>query len=159
VKHYGLKLFFAAAFALTLAFKLLVNQRVPAPADPELFEKAVASFLHQHGFASRLETRSRRLFIYAKAEKCRMLIREAEPHGWNNSATEFHTKEVGRLRYVFDGTVYEHEPFLAPVIGQYWTILRIKMGLSPNSHPVLAVAASDDCAIDTLPWWELSILS
>jgi hypothetical protein len=42
-------------------------------------------------------------------------------------------------------TLYEHELFLAPVIDEYWTHLRNKLGLSPNYHPVLAVAASDDC--------------
>ncbi len=157
MKHYGLKLFFAAAVALTLALK--VNQGMPAPADPELFENAVAWFLGQHGFASSLETRSRWVFVQAKSENCRMLIREAEPHGWDNSRIEFLTKEVGQVKYVFDGVVYEHEPFPAPVIGQYWAILRSKMGLSPNRHPVLAVAASDDCQIDRLPWRELSILS
>jgi hypothetical protein len=37
--------------------------------------------------------------------------------------------------------------------------LRVKLGLSPNYHPVLAVAASDECAINALPWWELGRLS
>jgi hypothetical protein len=66
---------------------------------------------------------------------------------------------VGRLSYVFDGAVRDHEPFLGPVIDEYLTRVRIKLGLSPSRHPVLAVAASDDCAINTLPWQELSTLS
>jgi hypothetical protein len=35
----------------------------------------------------------------------------------------------------------------------------VKMGLNPSRHPVLAVAASDDCSINTLPWWELGTVS
>jgi hypothetical protein len=52
-----------------------------------------------------------------------------------------------------------HEPFLAPVIDEYWTRVRFKMGLSPSRHPVLAVAASDECTINALPWRELATLS
>ena len=88
-----------------------------------------------------------------------MLISEAAPQGWNRSTLELLAKEVGRLTYVFDGAVHVEEPFLAPILDQYWTRVRIKMGLSPNRHPVLAVAASDDCAVDALPWRELAVLS
>ena len=88
-----------------------------------------------------------------------MLISEVAPQGWNRSSIELWAKPVGRLTYVFDGAVHAHQPFLAPMLDQYWMRVRIKMGLSPNRHPVLAVAASDDCAVDALPWWELGVLS
>jgi hypothetical protein len=88
-----------------------------------------------------------------------MLISEAAPQGWDHSRVELRAKPVGRLSYVFDGAVYANEPFLAPMIDDYWARVRVKMGLSPNRHPVLAVAASDGCTIKTLPWWELGTLS
>ena len=62
------------------------------------------------------------------------------------------------MNYIFDGAVHEREPFLAPMIDEYWAKMRIKLGLRPSWHPVLAVAASDDCAINALPWWKLGIL-
>jgi hypothetical protein len=157
VKYSAIKLFLGAAFVLTLALKLLLNQR-EAP-DPALLGETVASFLIQHGFESRLENKLGQIFVYANAGKCRMLIREAEPHGWNRSGIELQAKALGRLSYIFDGAVHEGEPFLAPVIDEYWTKVRIKLGLRPSWHPVLAVAASDECAINTLPWWELGTLS
>ena len=160
VKHsYGPKLFLAAALALTLALKLLLYHREPAPADAEVLGEAVAAFLLQHGFESRLEKRFGSVFIHANAGKCRMLISEAAPQGWDRSSIELSAKPVGRLTYVFDGAVHAHQPFLAPMLDEYWMRVRIKMGLSPNHHPVLAVAASDDCAVNALPWWELGVLS
>jgi hypothetical protein len=157
VKHYGLKLFFAAAFVLTLALKLLLSQR-EAP-DPALFGETVASFLIQHGFESRLEKRFGQVFIHANAGKCRMLITEAAPQGFNRDGIELRSKPVGQLNYIFDGAVHEREPFVAPMVEEYWTRVRIKMGLNPSRHPILAVAASDDCSINALPWWELGTLN
>ena len=158
MKHYGLKLSLAAAFALTLGLKLLLYHR-DAPGDPEVLGEAVSSFLLQHGFETRLEKKLDQVLVHANAGKCRILIREAAPQGWDRSNIEFSAKPVGRLNYVFDGTVHDHEPFLVPMIDEYWTRVRIKMGLSPSHHPVLAVAASDDCAIKALPWWELGVVS
>ena len=160
VKHsYGLKLFLAVALALTLGLKLLFYHREPAPADPEVLGEAVAAFLLHHGFESHIEKRFGSVFIHANAGKCRMLISKAVPQGWDQSSIELLAKPVGRLTYVFDGAVHAHQPFLAPMLDEYWTRVRIKMGQSPNRHPVLAVAASDDCALNTLPWWELGVLS
>jgi hypothetical protein len=159
VKHYAPKLFLAAAFALTLGSKLFFYHQGSAPTDPEMLGKTLTSFLLQRGFESRLERRFGQVLVHAKRGSCRMLIREAVPQGWNRSSIELQAKPVGRVRYVFDGAVYQHEPFVAPVMDEYWTMVRIKMGLSPSRHPLLAVAASDDCAINALPWWELGILS
>ena len=160
VKHsYGPKLFLALAFALTLALKLLLYREEPASADSEVIGETVAAFLVQHGFESRLEKRFGTVLIHANAGKCRMLISEAAPQGWNRSSIELRAKPVGRLSYVFDGAVYARAPFLAPVLDEYWTRVRIKLGFSPTPHPVLAVAASDDCTVSELPWWELGVLS
>jgi hypothetical protein len=88
-----------------------------------------------------------------------MLISKAEPQGWDRSSIELLAKSVGRLTYVFDGAVHAHQPFLAPMLDEYWMRVRFKLGLSPNRHPILAVAASDDCAVNALPWSELGVLS
>jgi hypothetical protein len=158
VKYYGPKKFLAAAFVLTLALKWLLYHGEPA-ADPEALGKAVKSFLLQHGFESHLEKRFDQVLVYANAGKCRMLISEAAPQGWDHSSNEIWAKPIGRLSYIFEGAIHVHEPFLAPVIDEYWTRVRFKMGLSPSHHPVLAVAASDECTINALPWRELGTLS
>jgi hypothetical protein len=160
VRHsYGPKLFLALAFALTLALKLLLFHGEPAPADSEVIGETVAAFLVQHGFESRLEKRFGSVLIHANAGKCRMLISEAAPQGWNRSSIELRAKPVGRLSYIFDGAVYAHEPFLMPLIDEYWARVRMKLGFSPKAHPVLAVAASDDCMVKELPWRDLAVLS
>jgi len=159
VKYCAPKLFLAGAFALTLTLKLLLYRGEPPRPDPKAFGEAISSFLLQHGFESRVEIKLGQAFVYADAGKCRMLISEAEPHGWNQGGIKWRAKQVGRLSFVIDGTVYEREPFLSPVIGAYWTLVQSKMGFNPSHHPILAVAASDDCEIDALPWSELRILS
>jgi hypothetical protein len=160
VKHsYAPKLFLAVALALTLALKMLLYNQGPAPADAEVLGETVAAFLLQHGFESNLEKRFDSVFIRVNAGKCRMLISEAAPQGWDRSRLELLAKPVGRLTYVFDGAVHAHQPFLAPMLDQYWMRVRLRLGLSSNRHPVLAVAASDDCAVDALPWSELGVLS
>jgi hypothetical protein len=147
------------ALVLTLALKLVVYQGQPVPADPETLSRAVSAFLLQHGFEPRLEKRFGIVFIEANAGKCRMLISQTAPQGWDRSGIELQAKAVGRLSYVFDGAVYANEPFLAPMIDDYWARVRFKMGLTSSRHPILAVAASDDCTINALPWWELSTRS
>jgi hypothetical protein len=158
VKHsYGPKLFLAVALAVTLGLKLLFYRGEPAPA--EVVGEAVAVFLLQHGFETRFEKRFDLAFVQANAGKCHMLISEAAPQGWDRSRFEMWAKPVGRLTYVFDGVVHAYQPFLAPMLDEYRTRVRVRIGLSPNRHPTLAVAASDDCAVDALPWWQLSALS
>jgi hypothetical protein len=159
VKHCAPKLFLAIALVLTLALKLVVYHQQPVPADPEVLGKAVTSFLLEQGFESRLEITHGQVFIHANVGKCRMLITEAAPQGWNRDSIELRSKPVGQLNYIFDGAVHKREPFVAPLLDEYWTRVRIKMGLNPSRHPVLAVAASDDCSINTLPWRELGTLS
>lgn len=157
-RSHGPKLLLAVALALTLGLKLLLY-REPAPADNDVLGETVVAFLVQHGLEPRIEKRFNGVFVHANAGKCRMLIREVTPQGWNRSSVELLANEVGRLTYVFDGAVHTNEPFLTPMLRQYWTRLRIRIGLSPNRHPLLSVAASDDCAIEALPWWEISTLS
>jgi hypothetical protein len=154
----GPTLFLAAAFVLTLALKLLLYYRETAVADTDVLGK-VAAFLLEHGFEPHLAKNSDGVFIDANAGKCRMLISEATPQGWDRNQNELWATPVGRLSYVFDGAVHAQEPFLAPMLDRWWMRLRVKLGLSPNYHPVLAVAASEECAVDSLPWRQLSELS
>jgi hypothetical protein len=149
----------AAALVLTLSLKLLVYHRETGAADHEVLDEALVAFLLQHGFESDLEKSSDGVLVHATAGKCRMLISEATPQGWDRNQNELLAKPVGRLSYIFDGAIHPYEPFLAPMLDRWWMKVRIRLGLSPNYHPVLAVAASDDCSIDALPWWELSTLS
>ena len=162
MKHLRAKLFFAAALALTLGLKLLLyhqeqllsHQEPPAPLGD-----AVASFLLHHGFEARVEKRLGQDFVHANAGKCRMLIGQAIPQ--TSGSIELLAKPVGRLSYVFDGAVHEHEPSPeSTIIDQIWRRVSIKVGVDPSRHtPVLAVAASDECSINALPWQELGTLS
>jgi hypothetical protein len=166
VKHYGVKLFFVAALAVTLGLKLLFAHpellyHGTLSTASELSVETVASFLLHHGFESRVEkNRFGNVFVQASAGKCRMMIVEADKRGSTSGTIELLAKPIGRLRYVFDGAVHEHQQSLASVIiDDYWARLSIKMGLSPSHQRMLAVAASDDCSINTLPWRELGSLS
>jgi len=165
VKLYGLKVFFAAAFAVTLALKLLLSyrefleHRETAPANHRPLCEDLAAFLLQHGFETHLEERLGQSLVHANAGKCRILISEADPQ--KSGTTELLARPVGRLSYVFDGAVHEHEPSAAwALIDKYLARMSIKVGAEPSRHtPVLAVAASNECSINALPWRELGTLS
>lgn len=165
MKLYGLKIFFAAAFALTLALKLLLysreflEHRETALADHRPLSEAVAAFLLQHGFETHLEERFGLFLVHADAGKCRILIGEADPQ--KSGTIELLSRPVGRLSYVFEGAVHEHEPSGAwAMIDKSLARVSIKIGVDLRHHtPVLAVAASDECSINALPWWELATLS
>ena len=159
-RSYGPKLFLAAALVLTLALKLLLyHHRETAAADSEVLGEAVVPFLLEHGLESHLEKSSDGVLVHATAGQCRMLISEATPQGWYRNQNELLAKPVGRLSYIFDGALRPNEPFLAPMLDRWWMQVRIKLGLSPNYHPVFAVAASEECAVHTLPWRQLAVLS
>jgi hypothetical protein len=146
----------AAAFVATLGLKLLLYDRGTAVAGEQDLGEVVAGFLNRAGFEPHVEKSFGRVFIHANAGKCRILISEATPQGWDKSSNEIWARPVGRLSYIFDGTVHADEPFVAPMFDRWWTWVRLKMGLSANRHPLLAVAASEDCTINALPWWELA---
>lgn len=158
-RSHGLKLLLAAALVATLGLKLVLYDRGTAAADPEDLGAAITRFLNKAGFEPHVETRYGRVFIYADNGNCRMLISETTPQGWDKSSNEMWAKAVGRLSYIFAGAVHADEPFIAPMLDRWWMWVRLKMGLSANRHPLLAVAASEDCAINALPWWELAVQS
>ena len=87
-----------------------------------------------------------------------MLISEAAPQGWNRSSIELLAKPVGRLTYVFDGAVHAHQPFLAPMLDEYWMRVRIKWA-SVQTVIRSLLSPPRTTARLTLPWWELGVLS
>jgi hypothetical protein len=138
VKLYGLKAFFAAAFALTLALKLLLYYREflehqeTAPADHRPLSETVAAFLLQHGFETHLEERFGQFLVHANAGKCRILISEADPQ--KSGAIELLARPVGPLSYVFDGAVHEHEPSPA------WAMIDCGSKTKPDRGALTATA-------------------
>jgi len=117
------------AFVLTVALKLHLY-REPAPADLGALGEALGAFLLQHGFETRSEKRFDWIIVHANAGKCRMLISEAAPQGWDRNRLEMWAKPVGRRNYIFDGAVHSREPFLAPMLDEYWARVRVRVGLS-----------------------------
>src|ERR1700732_3425951 len=105
-RSYGPKLFLAVAFVATLGLKLFLYDWGTAAADQGDLTDTVAGFLNKAGFEPHVETRLGRVFIHANAGKCRMLISEATPQGWDKSSNEIWAKPVGRLSYIFDGAVH-----------------------------------------------------
>lgn len=152
------KLGLAVALALTVPLKFMLPSTARPGRDHDL-SAPVSAFLTRHGFQSRVEQRPAGLFIHATAGGCRMLIREATPQGWNRDSIDAVGRQVGRIAYVFDGATYDEQPVVQTTLSFYWTRLRAQMGLNPARHPVLAVAASEPCAIEALPWREVAEIS
>jgi hypothetical protein len=152
------KLVLVLALVLTVPLKFVLpgNARVSREDD---LSAPVSAFLARHGFQPRVEHKLAGLFIHATAGDCRILIREAAAQGWNRDSIDAVARQVGRVTFVFDGSIHNEQPVVRTTLSFYWHRLRAQMGLKPARHPVLAVAASERCAIEALPWREVGEIS
>jgi hypothetical protein len=96
--------------------------------------------------------------IYAASGDCRLVIKQVLPQGYNLNAIKAMIAQEGRLSFVFDGRVYGERPPATTTLSHYWTRLRQQLGLKAREKPVLAVASSESCAVDALPWKEIAEL-
>jgi hypothetical protein len=149
------KAFLGLSLALTLSFKVVV--RDTAGEDPySSLQDSVVAFLTRHQFQSHGATDVER--IYAASGDCHLVIKQVLPQGYNLNAIKTMIAQEGRLSFVFDGRVYGEGPPATTTLSHYWTRLRQQLGLKVREKPVLAVASSESCAVDALPWKEIAEL-
>ena len=151
------KVFLALAIALTVSLKVVVRDAENQSA-PLAVQDSVIAFLTRHQFQTNGTPDGSR--IYAASGDCHLLIREVIPQGWNLDRIKRIDAEEGRLSFVFKGVVYTDQPISigSTTLSHYWTRLQQKLGLNGVSYPVLAVAASESCSLDALPWKEIAEL-
>ncbi len=81
------------------------------------------------------------------------------PYGGNLDSINISARDVGPLVFVFDGTVDPRAPISASLFYQYRKRLRELLGFRTTVFPLLAVAASEGCSVESLPWQEIAGIS
>jgi len=157
VKFLRASIILAAALAVSVPLKFSI-QRGSADADPELVGP-ITAFLTRHGYEPQVEQRPAGVFIYATAGACRLLVRLVPPQGWNLDSISASAANVGPLVFVFDGTLSQSPAVTASLFYDYRQRLREHFGFPQILFPLLAVAASDGCAVKSLPWQEIAEIS
>jgi len=154
----GPKLFLALLLVLSVSLKFIFRDTATANQNGHLtLQDSALAFLTRHQFQAASTPDSKR--IDAVSGDCRLVIREIIPQGWDLDSAKTLGAHEGRLSFIFKGRVYTDLPLGSTILSHYWTRLQQKMGLNASSNPVLAVAASDGCSLDALPWKEIAELS
>jgi hypothetical protein len=150
---FGPKIFLALTLALTCSLKFIVRDTANENAHLTV-QDSVMAFLARHQFQSKLDGGR----IYAVSRDCRLVIRQMVSLGYDLDGVKTMGAREGRLSFIFKGLVYSDLPLGSTVLSHYWTRLQQKIGLDASLNPVLAVAASDSCSLDALPWKEIAEL-
>jgi hypothetical protein len=149
------KAFLALTLALTLFFKVVVHDTAGDNAYLST-QDSLISFLTRHQFQSHSAADTGR--IYAGSGDCHLAIARVIPQGYNLDAIKTVFAREGRLSFVFEGRVYGEWPPTTTTLSHYWTRLQQQLGLNAGKKPILAVASSESCAVDALPWKEIAEL-
>ena len=148
----------AIALVVTVPLKLLI-QSAPESERVRHPDKTIAAFLARHNYEPRVEQRPAGTFVYATSGACRLLIRLASPYSGNLDSINISARDVGPLVFVFNGSVDPRPPISATLLYHYRQRLRELLGFRVTVFPLLAVAASDGCSVESLPWREIAGIS
>ena len=148
----ALKWFVALLLPMTLAWKLTLGLE-----DPNELKKRIVEFLVQHHFdvAISEEIVEDMPAIQASREGCRMLVWKTSPNGWRQVMISELTAATDQTFVVFRGIVYTNQPTWLTLTTHLWSRFLRKLGLRHDTIPVIAVKASANCDVESLPWQKL----
>lgn len=148
---------FAALLAVTLFGKVAFAQP-GSDSDQPLFAESIAAMLRSSGFETRIEARPLGSVVGARLGGCRMIVREYVAQGTFAATILDQARSVGPVRYMYRGESYSKPPKLRPLGELYLRRLRQRVSDSVARAPIIAVAASPECATATLPWDKVAVL-
>jgi hypothetical protein len=119
-------------------------------------DRAAIDFLSRHGFEVRGEQRRLGLLIHASSGECQLRVLETDATGWNRDRVRHFATKADRIAFIFDGEIYSEQPIALTSLWHLWTRFRKKIGVPAPTKPVLAVAASQGCVLEKLPWAEIA---
>ena len=146
----------AGLLALTLGAKIAFS-REPAPPDTALSGASVEAMLHAAGFATGRRSHALGIIVYGQRGTCRLMVAEQDPRGTFTDILAVFGRPFGPLRFVWRGALLDAVPGSATV-EYYWQRELRRLGGAPERHPVYAVAASEACAVERLPWAGIAAL-
>jgi hypothetical protein len=146
----------ALTLVATLSLKVIVRDTASST-NTAPWDHAVVAFLTDHQFQARSVLRSVGVrVIYAGSGDCRLVIRQLLPQAFNLDVIKSKSGEEGRLFFVYKGRIYMDPPLASIRLLHYWTRLEQKLGLETKFNLALAVASSESCSLDALPWLEIA---
>jgi hypothetical protein len=151
---FGPKLVLAFALALTVPLKAMQLDAAPSTASNRA--PAPAAFLARHEFKVSWQSDSFGYVIPASSGDCHLQIRNVDHLGINIDAVKHLVSTKAQLRFVFNGGIYSEFPKYEALLGHYWTRVQQRLGYNVSAYAVIAVAASENCSIDALPWIEVA---
>ena len=143
----------ALLLALSLAGKAAWSAPAPEP-DPLQPAEAAREVLARAGFRTRIVEfdRSPRVLAEGFRGRCRILAGDWPPHGTFADVYRDLGSRLGTLRFVRDGAVTTEAPKLRALLEFYVWREQRRIGIEAPRTPVIAVAASPGCDLDSLPW-------
>jgi hypothetical protein len=146
------KSFIALLLPLTLVWKL----GVAADDSVELKERLVEFLVdHQFNVAALEKWIDPMPGIHATTGRCRMLVMNVSPDGWQRDVIRGHAEATDRVFFIFRGKVYSDQPVWLAVAAGFWSRLLRRLGLRQHGMPVIAVIAPEFCNAEQLPWDQL----
>jgi hypothetical protein len=153
----SLRLAFIGLLTASLAGKLLANGAPPGP-DPRLFEAAAVGMIRAAGFDAATERRKALTFVRGKANNCRLIVAEWDPHGTFDEFYRETARPVGPVRFAWRGDVQDSAPKAVALAQFYlWRELRRIRVAAPRA-PVTVWAASPACDVRHMKWGQLASL-
>ena len=148
---------FAGLLLVSLAAKVALSAPTPYP-DPARFGGEAAAMLAGHGFATASELRPLGMLVRARRGDCRLVLADYSPYGTFADTIAARAGAAGPLRFVYRGDLYERAPKLLPLTDFYWWREQRRLGLAAPRHPIVAVAASPQCRLESLDWRRLAAM-
>ncbi|MEA3015641.1 MAG: hypothetical protein QOI38_363 [Sphingomonadales bacterium] len=143
----------ALLLALSLAGKAAWSAPAPEP-DPRRPAEAARDVLERAGFSTRMVEldRSPRILAEGVRGRCRILAGDWPPHGTFAEVYRALGVGLGELRFVRRGAVTTEAPKLRALLEFYLWREQRRIGIEADRAPVIAVASTRDCDIESLGW-------
>jgi hypothetical protein len=142
----------ALLLPLTLLWKVAASTEEPF----ELKDKLVAFLVdHKYDVVTLDEQIEHTPVLRATADKCRMLVMEVSPDGWQRDLVRSRAQASDDVFFILRGKVYGDQPIWLTVGTGLWSRVMQKLRLYRYTTPVVAVIASEPCHAEQLPWIEL----
>ena len=148
---------FAALLLASLAAKLALSAPTPVP-DPARFGREAEAMLARQHFATAPELRPLGMLVHARRGDCRLMLGDYSPYGTFADVIAARAGAVGPLRFVYRGAFFDRAPKLVPLTDFYLWREQRRLGLAAPRHPIVAVAASPRCRVESLDWRRLAAL-
>jgi hypothetical protein len=145
-----------ALTGLTLAPKLLGAARTAEP-DGARLALDMAAALAAQGFRTALVPHH--LFDFVRAQKgaCTLIAANALAVGHLRDRFVEETAGIGPTLYHYRGATAAAFPRVAPVIAEHLQNWSYRVGIVAPRTPVIAIAASPACRLDSIDWSALRI--